>query len=87
MNYNIKFNEERNGIFPTSFESLEYRRLSTKSSVLATLSQEKRLTEWKWYWKETKDDWREYIPAVSIDATKKQKNKHTLQKFNNKKRI
>ena len=43
---------------------MDIRRLSTKSSVLAKPG-EKDLTEWKWYWKEKDDDWREYKLDVS----------------------
>ena len=60
----MKFEEEKNGIFSINASNKDIRRLSTKSSVLARPG-EKDLTEWKWYWKEKDGDWREYKSDVS----------------------
>ena len=43
---------------------LNCERLSTKSSVLGD-SSENYLTQWKWYWKQEDNDWREYKSGVS----------------------
>ena len=62
--YRISFVENGNGIFSCSICDMEFRRLSTKSSVLGETN-ENNLTEWKWYWKEKDNCWHEYTIWVS----------------------
>ena len=53
----FQFNE--NGNFRCLTDSnIEFRRLSTKSSVKGNT--EKGLTYWKWYWQKSEDEWEEY---------------------------
>ena len=62
--YRIRFAEESNGVFLSSACDMEFRRFSTKSSVLGK-SNENYLTQWKWYWKQGDNDWPEYTNGVS----------------------
>lgn len=59
----IEFQYECDGIFRNSTAITEFRRLSTKSSILGKQG-DNHLTEWKWYWKEKENDWREYTTGV-----------------------
>ena len=61
----LSFVEDMNGIFSNSSSNMKLRRLSTKSSVLGD-SSENYLTQWKWYWKQEDNDWREYKSGVSV---------------------
>lgn len=59
----IEFQSEYDGIFRNRTAITEFRRLSTKSSILGKQG-DNHLTEWKWYWKEKENDWREYTTGV-----------------------
>lgn len=62
--YRIRFAEDSNGVFFSNAYDMEFRRLSTKSSVLGK-SNENYLTQWKWYWKQGDNDWSEFMNGVS----------------------
>ena len=81
--YRIRFAEDVNGVFLSSACDVEFRRLSTKSSVLGK-SNENYLTQWKWYWKRGDNDWSEYKNGVSDLFLLFFEN---FQIFNNKKQI
>ena len=59
----VEFQCECDGIFRNRTAITEFRRLSTKSSILGKQG-DNYLTEWKWYWKEKENDWREYTTGV-----------------------
>ena len=59
----IEFQCECDGIFRNWTTITEFRRLSTKSSIFGKQG-DNYLTEWKWYWKEKENDWREYTTGV-----------------------
>ena len=60
-----RFAEDGNAIFSSNACDMEFRLLSTKSSVLGD-SGEHYLTQCNWYWKQGDNDWREYTRGVSV---------------------